>query len=500
MKHNGNGKNAEGSSSLLLQRTGMVPRREPEPAPHKSQAYTSHFELMGRIRAGALTDQLGAFRHGDHFCSYYENPAGQLKIIVPYIKEAFSRGEAFLYVADDRTEKEINEALKAAGVDAEGVMSRGALTFVDKSRWRNPGDFDVEDMAAGVKRLAARCLEPGFSGLWIAVDMTWTLKPDIAPKDLARWESIWNELLRTLPVVLLCQYSLTKLPEETLHSELRTHPMVIVGDRICPNFFYEPPRIFLSADAHSPRLQWMFDQLQTASNLEEERQRIDQLKIDLISYASHQLKSPVAALIGYLENMMQGVAGPTSEKQLHYLKNMRKIAGDCLRLVSDFLNISKIEHGDMRVNVEHASLNEIVHAALNASAEMLREKGLELILQEESPHVPVIADVNKMVESVRNVFDNAVKFTDRGSITVRIRGDGAHGIVEISDTGIGIPMPMLEKLFTKQFILRETSPHGGSSGLGLYIAKQLVKLQNGDIEAASTPGKGSTFTIKIPAA
>ncbi len=110
------------------------------------RAYSSHHDLGERVRSGPLIPQLTALQHGDHFCSFYDSPREQLNIIAPFFKEALRRGEACLYVVDDRTVEEVTGALATLGVDARVEQERGALVFVSKSEWRNTGDFDLQRM------------------------------------------------------------------------------------------------------------------------------------------------------------------------------------------------------------------------------------------------------------------------------------------------------------------------------------------------------------------
>jgi PAS domain S-box-containing protein len=233
------------------------------------QAYTTHFELGDRVKAGALVPQLGAIQHGDHLCSFYHSPSEQLGVVVPFLKEGLTRGEACLYVAVDRTVNEVTGALEAVAIDVKRELHRGALSFVDKWQWRNPGNFDINAMAKGVQELVRHALSPGFPGLWISVDMTWALDPDISPEELARWESGLNDLIREAPVVLLCQYNCGQVAPETLLYELQTHPMVILGDHVHPNFFYESPDVFLGKITPVGKVNWMINQLHMAAAKEE---------------------------------------------------------------------------------------------------------------------------------------------------------------------------------------------------------------------------------------
>jgi hypothetical protein len=145
-----------------------------------------------------------------------------------------------VYVADDRTEEDITKALRSAGVDVEGERERGALIFLSKWQWRLQGDHKRDAMAANVRRLVERVLERDFLGAWIAVDMTWALDPDVSAEDLLDWERHWNDLLTTMPTVLLCQYSEWRISPQVLLSQLQTHPIAVFGDQLYPNSLFAP--------------------------------------------------------------------------------------------------------------------------------------------------------------------------------------------------------------------------------------------------------------------
>jgi len=229
-----------------------------------------------------------------------------------------------------------------------------------------------------------------------------------------------------------------------------------------------------------------------------ERKRIEQMKTDFVSLVSHQLKTPVAGVKAYIENMLGGLTGDLSDKQKQYLSEMRDLCVRNYRLISDLLSISMIERGVLSVNIQPVTLKEVVDIAIKDYAKGIAEKGLALKVEAMDPGIVVLADKDKLVEALRNVIDNAIKFTDRGSITVKTEGRGGYGIIEVKDTGTGMADDVLKTLFGREKVLSGGPKAGGGATLGLYIARGFMKLQRGDITATSAIGKGSTFVLKVP--
>ena len=196
-----------------------------------------------RLRRGPLAAQTSALEHRDHLCSFYASAEEQFSVVIPFFKEALRRGESCIYVAADRTEAEVSKALRGMGTDVERERRQGRLVFVSKWQWRLQADHQLEAMAANVRRIVEGVLSRGYSGAWVAVDMTWALDPDLEAADLFSWEKHWNELLATMPTVLLCQYNQWRISPAVLLSQLQTHPIAILGDQLYPNSFFEPPSV-----------------------------------------------------------------------------------------------------------------------------------------------------------------------------------------------------------------------------------------------------------------
>lgn len=228
-----------------------------------------------------------------------------------------------------------------------------------------------------------------------------------------------------------------------------------------------------------------------------ERKQIEEMKTDLVSVVSHQLKTPVAEINGYIENMLEGLTGDLTPRQKEYLSDMRAISQENYRLISDLLSMSKIERGVLSVNLTRVPLQQIVDSAIRDYGDTVQKKGLQLALEAMREEIFVLADNDKTVETLRNIVNNAIKCTDRGTITIRSYAQRGYGFVEVRDTGIGMSTEVLKRLFTKERVMGAEAARAGA-GLGLYIAKSFMELQNGGIEVVSEVGKGSAFTVKIP--
>ena len=226
-------------------------------------------------------------------------------------------------------------------------------------------------------------------------------------------------------------------------------------------------------------------------------QSVEEMKMDLIAVTSHQLKTPVAEINGYIDNILMGLVGEMNPRQKEYLQDMRQIGQENYNLICNLLNASKIERGVVMVDLKPVGICEVVSAALRDYEAALEQKGLELRMEGLGDETMVFADRDKMVEVLRNLLNNAVKCTQKGSITLRARRRGNWGTLEVSDTGVGMDDETLGRLFTKNRILGHEA-HRSGAGLGLYISKNFMKLQHGDIRVASHPGKGTRFTLLVP--
>ena len=227
----------------------------------------------------------------------------------------------------------------------------------------------------------------------------------------------------------------------------------------------------------------------------------DKAKSEFLSTMSHELRTPLNATIGFSELLKLGKAGKLNEKQDHFVDNIIKSGKHLLELISNILDISKIEAGKMELEIEKISLPGIIDDTISI-INVLAEKRNVVIKTEIDPQLDFIdGDSQKIKQILLNILNNAVKFSkdEGGTITVTTRKDGDMAKISLSDTGIGIKEEDLNRLF-KEFeqldsgIIRKY----GGTGLGLTISKKLVELHGGSILVESEYGVGSTFTITLP--
>ena len=230
-----------------------------------------------------------------------------------------------------------------------------------------------------------------------------------------------------------------------------------------------------------------------------ERRQVEEMKKSLISVVSHQLKTPVGEINGYVENLLDGLAGELNPKQTDYLMDMREIGMNNYRLISDILNLSKIERGLTAANLERMHPMEVIELSMRDYEAILARKGLTFKLEGLDNCPDILGDKDKLVETLRNLLNNAIKFTDKGGITFTAKVKEKAILLEVRDTGRGISETAMNQLFTQKRVLGEEAGRAGA-GLGLYVAKHFMKAQGGDITATTQPGKGSCFTLTIPRA
>lgn len=223
--------------------------------------------------------------------------------------------------------------------------------------------------------------------------------------------------------------------------------------------------------------------------------KIEQMKSDFVSMASHQLKTPSAQIKGFIDNMLDGLTGPLNEKQKEYLHDMFGIADRNSKLIDDLLDVSRLERGICVADIRTAQIKEIVELAISPLRKMVHETGITITEHYHQESLYVLADFSKSVEALRNIMHNAIQLTKpSGSVTISMYKEHTHVVVSVKDEGEGLTPENQETLFTRAMILGGRVKASGA-GLGLYLAKQFVELQGGTINVQTELGKGTTFYI-----
>jgi PAS domain S-box-containing protein len=228
-------------------------------------------------------------------------------------------------------------------------------------------------------------------------------------------------------------------------------------------------------------------------------QEASRIKDEFLASLSHELRTPLNAILGYARMLQTGILGP--ERHSKAIETIERNATSLNQMVEDVLDISRIVSGKLRLHVQPVEFPDIVKHAIDAVTPAADAKGVRLETVLDPQAAPVSGDPGRLQQILWNLLSNAVKFTNRGGkVQVRLERVNSHLEVSVSDTGIGIPPEFLPHVFERfrqadGGITRER----GGLGLGLSIAKQLIEMHGGTIDAASGGvGHGATFRLKLP--
>lgn len=228
---------------------------------------------------------------------------------------------------------------------------------------------------------------------------------------------------------------------------------------------------------------------------------LENMKSLLVSMVSHELRTPLGAIIGYGEILQEQIYGPLTERQANLVARLIANAQRLVSLINDLLDRARLEAGKLQLQFISFSPQQLLDDLLSTTSPIAKAKNLDVVTY-IAPNVPetLQGDPQRLLQILINLVGNAIKFTDRGAISVKLdRLDEAHWSLQVSDTGIGIPpddQPHVFEVF-QQADSSATRQHGGA-GLGLSIVKQLATLMGGDIDLVSAVGQGSTFTVTLP--
>ncbi|PIR13348.1 hypothetical protein COV49_02555 [Candidatus Falkowbacteria bacterium CG11_big_fil_rev_8_21_14_0_20_39_10] len=233
----------------------------------------------------------------------------------------------------------------------------------------------------------------------------------------------------------------------------------------------------------------------------EKLKKLDAAKSEFISIASHQLRTPLTVIKGYISMMLEGNFGKLTANESQALEKVYDSNERLIQLVENLLNISRIESGRLQFTYEVMNLEDLIESVFEELSNPAKKKGLALTFNHPAePLPPVKIDEEKIRQVLMNLVDNAIKYTKKGAVTLDIKKSHNNIHFCVTDSGMGIDKSDMPNLFRKFSRGQGTSVvHTEGTGLGLYVARQMVKAHNGKIWAASAgKEKGAKFCFKIP--
>ncbi|HNZ86128.1 MAG TPA: ATP-binding protein [bacterium] len=235
----------------------------------------------------------------------------------------------------------------------------------------------------------------------------------------------------------------------------------------------------------------------------EHLKQLDRAKSEFLSIASHQLRTPLTGIKGYLSMMLEGDFGKFSSKQNSVLKDIFLASDRMSKLVNVFLNVSRIESGRLKLDLQEVEISEIIKESVENLKPNAESKGITLLfkdLRKKQDQTKIKLDVDKIKDVFLNLIDNSIKYTPKGAVNIELNCDDKNIIVKIKDTGVGLSEEEIDRLFSKFSRGNDSAKiNTDGSGLGLYIARKMVEIHGGKIWVESEGlGKGSVFQFTIP--
>lgn len=234
-----------------------------------------------------------------------------------------------------------------------------------------------------------------------------------------------------------------------------------------------------------------------------ELQELDRLKSSFLANMSHELRTPLNSILGFSDVMLEGIDGPLTPNMENDLKLIQKNGQHLLLLINDVLDMAKIESGRMNLHPEKFRVHDVLQEVINICSTLASSKNLALYIEPESDdNLEILADITRIRQVIINLINNAIKFTEKGQVTLQANKHSSEQIlIKVKDTGLGIPASHLESIF-QEFSQVDTSTtrKAGGTGLGLPISRKLVEMHGGRMwaESAGIENQGSIFYVELP--
>ncbi|MFN7803272.1 MAG: ATP-binding protein [Planctomycetaceae bacterium] len=227
--------------------------------------------------------------------------------------------------------------------------------------------------------------------------------------------------------------------------------------------------------------------------------RLEEIRQEFVANASHELKTPLASIQACLETLVDGGAIDDHEVRDQFLKMMSEQSERMDHLIRDLLSLTRIENDEADLDLHPVDLGVLVAQSVGRQSQTAERKSIALRVEPPAEPIQPLGDEESLEHILDNLIDNAVKYTDAGGqVIIRWRREGDGCLLEVQDSGIGIPQQHLDRIFERFYrVDRARSREVGGTGLGLSIVKHLVQNQGGDIRVASQMGKGTTFSVRL---
>jgi signal transduction histidine kinase len=437
-----------------------------------------------------VDDRFAALTHGDHVCAVYSDPAEQADAMVRYIRSGLDSGEQSIYISDDRSGDEVRARLIDHGVDVGAASaSRRLLLLTKRESYLHDGAFCPVQMIAFLRSAEQRALDQGCTGLRVTGEMTWALGPEVGCDRVIEYERALNEFFPGSRSHAICQYNRTRFGAEIIRDVLRTHPIAIVGQEVCPNPFYEPPHLE-EADRREPdvRIDWMIEQLLRFRRAELTLQEAVAARDEFLSIASHELRTPLNAL----SLAVATLAGQVGTAELARITRQVQRLN---HLVDVTFDVSRLQDRQRRLVLALCDLQAVTNEVADRFSFEAAQAASPLRVQVH----PIIGcwDRQALDRILSNLVSNAIKFGAGYPIDIEAAMTDGRAVIRVRDRGIGVPPEQRQRIF-ERFARAVTSRSYSGFGLGLWIVRETARAMGGDVRVEDAEGGGTVFDVVLP--
>ncbi|HCY77021.1 MAG TPA: two-component sensor histidine kinase [Ignavibacteriales bacterium] len=239
------------------------------------------------------------------------------------------------------------------------------------------------------------------------------------------------------------------------------------------------------------------EMFEKAKNDIEYLERLQRMRSQFLANVSHELRTPIFSIQGFIETLLNGAIDDPKVNR-HFLQKANQNTVNLSNLLNDLIDISMIESGEMRMSYRYFDINNFIQNILNEFIPLAEEKSIKLIFNPSKEGLQVFGDKDKLRQVLVNLLQNAIKYTDEGSIEILLAEEKKFVNISVRDTGIGIPEADLNRIFERFYrVDKARSRAVGGTGLGLAIAKHIIEAHNSKIIVQSTLGEGSIFSFML---
>jgi two-component system phosphate regulon sensor histidine kinase PhoR len=226
-------------------------------------------------------------------------------------------------------------------------------------------------------------------------------------------------------------------------------------------------------------------------------QRLQKMRSQFLANVSHELRTPIFAIQGFIETLLNGAIND-KKVNLHFLKKANHHTINLSNLLNDLIDISMIESGEMRMNYGYFNINELLNNITSEQKNLADEKHIDLVFSPADNQLQLFGDKDKIKQVMVNLLQNAIKYTEKGSVEISVEENDRSAAVIVKDTGIGIPEKYLDRIFERFYrVDKARSKSVGGTGLGLAIVKHIVEAHGSKVFVKSAINVGSEFSFRL---